>query len=208
MMNDESDVKLDVERTPSGHHRPVRYACMPRPVLTEEGLSVRAVQPGHIEDIRQWRNRQMDVLRQAAVITPEQQTAYYATQVWPNMDTVQPDNILLSYEEHGSLIGYGGLVHIAWIHRRAEVSFLLSPECNTGEEHYARYFSIFLRMIKVLAFEDLGLERLCTETYAQRTHHILVLEAAGFHLEGILRNHVWIGDRPVDAHMHGCVKCN
>ena len=53
------------------------YKCMPRPKLSVGALSVQAVQPHHIEDIRQWRNVQMDVLRQSSSITPEQQKAYY-----------------------------------------------------------------------------------------------------------------------------------
>src|SRR5215469_14657050 len=102
-----------------------RYLCMPRSRLERSGYAVEAVQPDHIEPIRCWRNAQIDVLRQAAPITPEQQIAYYAREIWPAMEQPRPSNVLVSYFFEGALIGYGGLVHIAWHHLRAEVSFLL-----------------------------------------------------------------------------------
>lgn len=163
------------------------------------------VQPQHIEAIRQWRNAQLSILRQSVPISPGQQAAYYAARVWPAMKQMQPADILLACLEDERLIGYGGLVHIAWEHRRAEVSFLLDPELARESDAYARYFGTFLDLMKALAFEDLGLGRIFTETYAMRTHHISVLEANGFRLEGRLRNHVIVDDRPMDALIHGCL---
>lgn len=186
---------------------PTSYVCMPRPKLVAGAFSVRAVQPHHIEDIRRWRNAQMNVLRQSAVITPAQQQAYFAEQVWPELAAAQPSNILLVCQEGDETVGYGALVHIAWEHRRAEVSFLLKPSLAALENEYARYFATFLQLMKNLAFEDLGLDRLFTETYATRRHHISVLESAGFRREGALRHHVRIDDKPVDSIIHGCLSC-
>ena len=50
--------------------------------------------------------------------------------IWPDMPSLQPKNLLLAYMEDDNLIGYGGLVHIAWEHLRAEVSFY-----NDGSEN-------------------------------------------------------------------------
>jgi RimJ/RimL family protein N-acetyltransferase len=174
--------------------------------LQEGDLSVEAVRPADIEPIRRWRNAQLKVLRQASPISPRQQIAYYRKHVWPGMRSARPANILLAYLERGSLIGYGGLVHIAWDHRRAEVSFLLKPALARARAQYARCFSGFLRLVRMLAFDDLRLERLHTETYAFRRQHIAVLEAAGFRREGVLRRHVWIDGKPVDALLHACVR--
>lgn len=181
------------------------YKSMPRPELRRDAFSVRAVAPEHIEAIRLWRNAQMDVLRQVAPISPAQQEAYYAAHVWPAMALDEPQNILLTFFEGEQAIGYGGLVHMAWEHRRAEVSFLLDPALASAPETYARYFSAFLDLIKEFAFDDLGFHRLFTETYAMRAHHISVLEANGFRLEGVLKHHVMIGGRPVDSLIHGCI---
>lgn len=176
---------------------------MPRPRLEDDALSVEAVRRSDIESIRRWRNAQLKVLRQSAPITRMEQADYYRKHIWPEMPSSKPKNILLAYLENGILIGYGGLVHVSWENRRAEVSFLLKTDLAGTPAECSRYFPSFLRLMKMLAFEDLRLNRLCTETYAIRHRHIAALEKARFHREGVLKQHVWIGDRPVDSIIHG-----
>lgn len=182
-----------------------RYACLPATPVTEGEFALVTVQDEHIEAIRCWRNAQIDVLRQAEPISPDQQVQYYAQQIWPSLNLAQPRNILVSYLRDGRPIGYGGLVHLAWEHRRGEVSFLLTPELAADPVRYPRYFALYLRLLQRVAFEHLGLQRLCTETYAFRTSTIEALEGAGFRLEGRLRRHVIVDGHPVDALMHGCL---
>jgi len=181
----------------------VRYRVMPYPRLSDGMLDVRAVQPADIEAIRQWRNAQMDVLRQTAPISPEQQTRYFADHVWPHVASQEPVQILLALESAGVLIGYGGLVHISWPNRRAEVSFLLTPDRERQSDVLIEFFSRFLNLMKQLAFDHLGLRRLCTETFAHRLRHIAALEASGFQCEGRLREHVLIDGTPTDSFAHG-----
>ena len=183
-----------------------KYRCMPRPRIEEGGFAVTAVQTTHIEEIRQWRNAQIDLLRQLIPITRERQERYYAHKVWPSMELENPSEILLSFFEGEAFIGYGGLVHIAWEHRRTEISFLMNSACGHDSKCYGRCFSAYLRLIKQLAFDDLSLERLFTETYAFRTHHIAILERNGFRPEGLLRNHVRLNGEPIDSLFHGCLK--
>jgi carbamoyl-phosphate synthase large subunit len=179
------------------------YCAMPRTRLVDGELTLRAVQPKDIEAIRQWRNAQMDVLRQSAVITPEAQQHYFAKYVWPCKTNPTPSQILLAIERHGKLIGYGGLVHISWAYRRAEISFLLEPKLEADTRTLAEYFSRFLRMMHSVAFEDLQLQRLTTETYANRHFHIQALVDAGHKLEGRLKAHVIVDGKPCDALLHG-----
>lgn len=186
----------------------ISYSCMPRQRLESSHFSLVAVQPNHIELIRQWRNAQMDVLRQVSVITSEQQKDYYSKHIWSEMRSSQPKNILLTFLDGDKPIGYGGIVHIAWEHRRAEVSFLLDPSLNKTEDIYAGYFATFLDLLFVLAFDDLGLNRLFTETYVMRKHHISVLENSGFLREGVLKHHIRINDQPVDSVIHGITSFN
>lgn len=181
----------------------VRYLVMPTPNLSDGVLDIRAVQPADIDAIRQWRNAQMDVLRQTAPISPEEQERYFAEHVWSQIASSEPSQILLALESAGVLIGYGGLVHISWPNRRAEVSFLLTPDLEKKSDELIALFSRFLALMKHLAFEDLGLRRLCTETFAHRTRHIATLEASGFRYEGRLREHVLIEGKPTDSIAHG-----
>jgi len=181
------------------------YACMAEARLGEGPFSVAAVEPRHIEAIRQWRNAQMDVLRQSHPIAAEAQIDYFARQIWPDKAQARPANILLVIEEDGEPVGYGGLVHIAWEHERAEISFLVKPEIAADLPHYRRCFLGFLGLAERLAFDQLGLHRLFTETYAIREDHMAVLDEAGFRREGRMRHHVRIDGRPVDSILHGRV---
>jgi hypothetical protein len=183
-----------------------RYLCMPRSRLERGGYAIEAVQTNQIEAIRCWRNAQIDVLRQTAPISPEQQIAYYAREIWPAMEQPQPSNVLVSYFWDGNHIGYGGLVHIAWPHLRAEVSFLLDPVRAADLEEADIDFFNFLGLMKEMAFGDLRLHRLCAETYGIRPRHIAVLGACGFRQEGVLREHVYIHGKPVDSFIHGCLR--
>lgn len=185
-----------------------RYACLSGQLFRDEGREIRPVQDEDIESIRLWRNAQIDVLRQKQPITPEGQISYYQREIWPTMALPQPDNLLVSYLNDGKLIGYGGLVHIAWEHRRAEVSFLVDPVRAGDDAVYRKDFSLFLQLIKRLAFDDLGFNRIFTESYAIRPNHMATLDASGFQLEGALKQHVIINGTPVDALIHGCLRSN
>ncbi len=182
------------------------YFCLSENVFKFGDYSIVPVQPDHIEQIRQWRNAQLDVLRQNSVITPEQQKDYYEFQIWPHMSASSPPEILMSYFKSNLLIGYGGLVHIAWRDFRAEISFLLDPSRTKNDIIYKEEFSIFLKLIKKLAFDELSFHRLFTETFDIRTIHIATLEASGFLREGVMRDHVKISNRRIDSIIHGCLE--
>ena len=180
-----------------------KYKCLPQEKITIGNYSIETVQDADIESIRCWRNSQMDVLRQSKSISEEEQIKYYQNVIWPSMNEPNPKTILLRYLLDEKLIGYGGLVNIAWEHRRAEVSFLLNPSLAAEMDTYANCYSNFLSLLKELSFEDLGFKRLFTETYAIRKHHISILESNGFRVEGVLKNHIYIDDDPVDSIIHG-----
>lgn len=148
----------------------------------------------------------MDVLRQMSLITEVQQDHYYSECIWPQMELDEPNTILFGFFYKNRHIGYGGLVHISWHHRRAEISFLLDSSRMEDQKLYAADFTSFLTMLKEAAFDDLGLDRFFTETYATRKHHISVLEASGLRREGVMRRHVIIDGQPTDSLIHGYLR--
>lgn len=182
------------------------WNCLKRQRFEHDGYAIVPIRPEYIEPIRRWRNAQLDVLRQPAPITPAQQESYFAKNIWPTMATEAPPNILMGLLRDGRLIGYGGLVHVSWVDRRAELSFLVDDMRAKDLDQYARDFSASIALARRMAFDDLGLHRVFTETYAIRHHHISVLESAGFQREGVLRDHVRIGGAFVDSIMHGMVR--
>jgi RimJ/RimL family protein N-acetyltransferase len=182
------------------------YTCLHRQRFVAGSCALVPVAPEHIENIRLWRNAQLSVLRQMAPLSRTEQENYYATAIWPQMSDPAPANLLLAFLENDKHIGYGGLVHIAWPHRRAEVSFLLAPERAADPERCANDFSTFFGLLKAIAFDDLNLNRIFTETYAQRTQHIAILEKNGLRREGILRQHVIVDGKATDSILHGLLR--
>lgn len=181
------------------------YECLSSREVISKNYSLIAIQDEHIEEIRIWRNSQMDVLRQSSLISPFQQKTYFEEKIWPDMNSLNPLNILMSFLKDGILIGYGGLVYINWIDLKAEVSFLLNPYRAKNIKIYNDDHINFLLLIKKVAFEQLKLFRLYTETYDIRRQHIKNLEAADFKKEGVMRSHVRINGSKVDSIIHGCL---
>ena len=158
-----------------------------------------------IFDIKRWRNAQMDILRQNTPLTDEMQKQYFESVIIPSFAEQTPSQILFSFLCDGLCIGYGGLVHISWTSKRAEVSFLVDPQRMEKADLYERDFSAFLQLIKQAAFTELHLHRLFTETFAIRPKHIEVLEKQNFIYEGRMKEHVVINGLFIDSIMHGCI---
>ena len=182
-----------------------RYKCLNVDAVVQGDRRLVPLRHKDMPSIVQWRNAQLKVLRQRAPLTTEQQECYYQQFITPSFGENEPKQILFSYLHREELIGYGGLVHIAWQDRRAEVSFLVAPERTENASMYSQDFSLYLSLIKETAFQHLGLARLFTETYDIRPLHINILESSGFIPEGRLKAHVWIDAQPVDSLIHGCV---
>ena len=77
-----------------------------------------------IQSIRKWRNEQLDVLRQKKPISVKEQSIYYNKIIKKSFQQKKPSIILFSFLFKKKCIGYGGLVHINWKEKQAEVSFL------------------------------------------------------------------------------------
>ncbi|MDO7847269.1 GNAT family N-acetyltransferase [Hymenobacter sp. M29] len=156
------------------------------------------------EPIRAWRNAQLEVLRQAAPLTAEQQDTYFQRVVLPLFDQEKPGQLLFSLLHRGELVAYGGLVYLSWQDKRAEVSFLVEPARAADAATYRQDFLAHLRLLGQVAFEGLKFNRLFTETYDIRPAHVAILEESGFRLEGRLRQHIQLAPGTfADSLMHG-----
>ena len=129
-----------------------------------------------ITQIWEWRNEQIYHLRQAQPLTVDDQQRYFDNVVSKLYDNPKPDQILFSYLEKGICIGYGGLVHINWIDRNAEISFIMDTQLEA--EHFADLWSKYLTLLRDVAFDDLGLHKIYTYAFDLRPHLYSVLEAS------------------------------
>jgi len=190
----------------------MKYHILPEEPLSEGDYSLVSIRHRDFQDIRQWRNEQIQYLRQRFPISETQQENYWEQAVFPTFQQVHPPQVLLSFLQRGKCVGYGGLVHLDWDDGRGEVSFLLETQRANNVLTYQNEFALFLRLLKQLAFAHLGLRRLTTETYDVRPVTVKVLEAAGFKLEGRLRKHHCLtpddadNPQPVDSLVHGLLR--
>ena len=181
------------------------FRAWPAGRMNEGAITLVPVRREDLISIMRWRNAQIDVLRQAAPLTEVDQHRYWDEVIAPSFDHAQPRQILVSVLEGQACVAYGGLVHIDWPSQRAEVSFLSDTAISADEARHGELFAAYLQALKRIAFDQLGFHRLFTETYDIRPHHVRVLESCGFQPEGRMVDHVRIGDRFVDALLHGCI---
>lgn len=169
------------------------------------GYSIVPMRKIDIELIRQWRNEQIETLRQKTPITVSEQKRYYRKFIKPLFNKEKSSQILFSYLLNEELIGYGGLTNIDWESRRAEISFILDTKRMRNKNLYRKEFSSFFKLIKQVAFDHLFLHKLYIETFNTRPLQISFLEESGFILEGRLRDHVLINEIYHDSLIHGLI---
>lgn len=184
----------------------MNYKCLQNNTFHFNSFSIKPIESSEIEQIRIWRNAQMDVLRQKQSISVEQQINYFGKHIWPLFEETQPTQLLFSFYKEDEFIGYGGLVHISWEDQRAEMSFLLNPNYTKIDALYDELFSSFISLIKKVVFEELKFHKVFTETYEHRVFHISVLEKNGYILDGVLRDHVIINGKFTNSLMHSIIK--
>lgn len=182
------------------------YICLNKQEYT---LGEYSIVPLRYEDryaIMKWRNEQIYHLRQARPLTDEDQQRYFDYVVAKLYDLPKPDQVLFSYLENGICIGYGGLVHINWIDKNAEISFIMDTQLEN--EHFAEHWSHYLTMLKEVAFQELGLHKIFTYAFDLRPYLYSVLEANGFYREATLKEHCCYNGEYKDVVVHALININ
>jgi len=107
---------------------------------------------------------------------------------------------LFSYLEKDVCIGYGGLVHINWIDKNAEISFIMDTalEKNNFHANWTKY----LTLIEKVAFEDLKFHKIFTYAFDLRPHLYLALQEARFVEETRLKEHCFFDGKYIDVVIH------
>lgn len=156
--------------------------------------------------IMQWRNEQIYHLRQANPLTEDDQQRYFDNVVSKLYVQSRPDQILFSYIKKGECIGYGGLVHINWIDKNAEISFIMDTKLEA--EHFIEHWSNYLTMLKEVAFQDLELHKIYTYAFDLRPHLYTVLEENGLNYESTLKEHCLFQGEYKDVIIHSLINNN
>lgn len=150
--------------------------------------------------IMHWRNEQIDHLRQNKPLTEDDQDHYFDKVVTTLFDQEQPNQILFSFLEKDTCIGYGGLVHINWMDKNAEISFIMNTILEKNRFH--EIWSAYLNLIEKMAFEELKLHKIFTYAFDIRPHLYEVLENKNFIEEVRLKEHCFFDSKFIDVLIH------
>ena len=154
--------------------------------------------------IMKWRNEQMYHLRQDKPLTEIDQENYFSKTVSNLFYKEKPNQILFSYLKNGNCIGYGGLVHINWIDKNAEISFIMNTDLE--ENHFHFHWSTYLKMIESLAFEELGFHKLYVYAFDLRPHLYKVLLDSNYFRDAILKEHCCFDNKFIDVVIYSKLK--
>jgi RimJ/RimL family protein N-acetyltransferase len=179
------------------------YKCLQKQSFSLRRYSIVPIRMEDRFEIMKWRNEQIYHLRQDKPLTEEDQNRYFNTVVKKLFDEERPTQLLFSYIEDNKCIGYGGLVHINWVDKNAEISFIM--ETSLEKEFFQFHWTKYLKLIEVLAFQELSLHKIFVFAFDLRPHLYKAIENAGFVKEAVLKEHCLFQGEYKDVIIHSKV---
>ncbi|WP_306353554.1 GNAT family N-acetyltransferase [Flavobacterium sp. '19STA2R22 D10 B1'] len=176
------------------------YDCLEKQIFEVDGFTLIPIRDEDKMAILEMRNEQIFHLRQAEILTIENQQKYFNTVIAKLFNQEQPDQILFSVLKDNMFIGYGGLVHINWIDKNAEISFIMKTELE--KDNFSSYWHLYLSLLEEIAFRDLGFHKIFTYAFDLRPHLYDVLEVMGFKKEATLKEHCLFNGKYIDVLIH------
>lgn len=176
------------------------YKVLSKQIFTNGNYSIVPIRFEDRLNIMKWRNEQIYHLRQSKPLTEEDQNRYFETVVSKLFDQENPNQILFSYLEGEKCIGYGGLVHINWSDRNAEISFIMNTQLE--EEYFEKHWSTYLGLIERVAFEGLNFHKIFTYAFDLRPRLYNALLDSGFKHEATLKEHCFVDGEFLDVLYH------
>ena len=180
-----------------------KYKILSQQKFSKDQYSIEPIRFEDKFDILKWRNEQMYHLRQPEPLTEQDQINYFSNVVAKIFDKEKPEQILFSYLENGKCIGYGGLVHINWIDKNAEISFIM--DTSLEKEYFDFHWKTYLRLIEEVAFKELKFHKIFTYAFNLRPHLYEVLENSQFLKEAVLKEHCFFEGKFIDVIIHSKV---
>jgi len=148
-------------------------------------------------DIMQWRNEQIYHLRQVKPLTEAEQENYFRTVVSELFHLEKPTQLLFSYLTNDECIGYGGLVHINWTDKHAEISFIMNTALE--KDYFEFHWGNFLELIEKVAFKELNLRKIFVYAFDLRPHLYEAIKLKQFELEARLEDHCFFDGKYIDV---------
>ncbi len=182
------------------------YKVLNKQIFTLGRFSLIPIRPEDRYKILKWRNEQIYHLRQAKPLTQEDQDVYFENVVVKLFGQDQPNQILFSFLEDGFCIGYGGLVHINYIDKNAEISFIM--ETALEKDRFQELWLSYLKLIENVAFNSLYFHKIYTYAFDLRPELYTALNCAHFFEDSRLKEHAIFQDRAIDVVIHSKINNN
>lgn len=176
---------------------PIRYSCLGRSQFEKGEFKLIPIRYQDRIKIMSWRNEQIYHLRQARLLTVKDQDHYFQNQVSELFSQKNPDQILFSLIRKNECIGYGGLVHLNWVDKNAEISFIMNTDLEKKE--FESNWINFLQLIEKVGFEELKFHKLYVYAFDLRPHLYRVLEKASYFEDARLHQHHLFEEKFIDA---------
>jgi len=176
------------------------YRCLQKQVYSKGDFKLVPIRHEDRYKIMEWRNEQMYHLRQSEPLTAEMQDAYFEDVVTDLFDQEHPNQILFSFLKEEECLGYGGLVHINWKDRNAELSFIMDTRYE--KKSFSKLWTVYLKLVDKVAFQDVGLHKIFTYAFDLRPKLYQVLEGSGYQCEAKLTEHVFYDGMYTDVVIH------
>ena len=177
-----------------------KYKILKTNIFEKNGFRIEPIRDEDKYAILKIRNEQLYHLRQTELLTKEKQEHYFATVVSNLFEVEKPDQLLFSFFENNEFIGYGGLVHINWIDKNAEISFVMKTELE--KEYFAKYWSGFLQLIEKVAFEELKFHKIFIYAFDLRPHLFKAIESCNYTKEAVLKEHCFFENKFINVIIH------
>jgi RimJ/RimL family protein N-acetyltransferase len=168
--------------------------------FTVENYSIVPIRFKDRMDIMKWRNEQIYHLRQEKPLTTQDQDHYFNTVVAKLFNQTEPNQILFSYLENDVCIGYGGLVHVNWIDKNAEISFVMNS--NLEKYSFQFHWETYLSLIEKVAFRELNFYKIFTYAFDFRPKIYKALENMNYTREAVLKEHCFFEGKFKDVIIH------
>lgn len=180
------------------------YKCLKSNIFEKDEFKLVPIRSEDRYHIMQWRNEQIYHLRQDKPLTKEDQDRYFDEVVSALFNQEKPSQLLFSFLKNNKLMGYGGLVHINWLDKNAEISFIMNSKYE--KDRFDSIWKKYINLIEEVAFKELGLNKIYTYAFDLRPHIYPIFESCGFEKEARLRNHKKIDNLYYDIVIHSKLK--
>jgi len=179
---------------------PYNYNALNKNTFELNKFSLIPIRFEHRNEILLWRNEQLYHLRQKKKLNVNEQEIYFQNEIKPLFKLKNPNQILFSFLFENNLVGYGGLVHINWEKKNAELSFLIKTELD--KKYFKKYWGIYISLIEKVAFEECGLKSIYTYSFELRPKLYEVLRENNFLLKKTIKNAKQFKGKHINALIH------